>query len=141
MPTRGSPLASSCASGCWASQSISALTSRPSASGESTVTVPPELPNPRLSHVSTLKPALRSAPTPTLPVDLVARGVRVGLPRAAPAVALEDRRRLPALRGGVEGEDDLGAVERCDGGVAGLGGGGRGEDERRGEEEGAHGSR
>ena len=77
MPTRGSPLASSCASGCWASQSISALTSRPSASGESTVTVPPELPNPRLSQVSTLNPALRSAPTPTLPVasSLLASGL------------------------------------------------------------------
>ena len=68
MPTRGSPALSSWASGCCASQSISAETSRPSASGESTVTVPPELPNPRASHVSTLKPALRSAPTPTLPV-------------------------------------------------------------------------
>ena len=68
MPTRGSPAASSCASGCCASQSISAITSRASLSGASTVTVPPELPNPRLSQVSTLKPALRSAPTPTLPV-------------------------------------------------------------------------
>ena len=32
------------------------------------MTVPPELPKPRLSHVRTLKPALRNAPTPTLPV-------------------------------------------------------------------------
>src|SRR4051812_36688139 len=68
MPTRGSPIASSRASGCWASQSISALTSRTSASGESTCTVPPEEPKPRASQVSTLKPALRSGPSPTLPV-------------------------------------------------------------------------
>ncbi len=68
MPTRGSPAASSCASGCFASQSISAITSRASLSGASTVTVPPEFPNPRASQVRTLKPALRSGPTPTLPV-------------------------------------------------------------------------
>jgi hypothetical protein len=76
MPTRGSPAASSLASGCWASQSISADTSRPSASGESTVTVPPLLPKPRESQVRTLKPALRRAPTPTLPVvsSLLASG-------------------------------------------------------------------
>ena len=67
MPTRGSLLRSSLASFCLASQSISALTSRASASGESTSTVPPELPNPRASHVSTLKPALRSGPRPTWP--------------------------------------------------------------------------
>src|SRR4051794_36458912 len=67
MPTRGSPARSSCASGCLATKSISALTSRPSKSLESTSTVPPELPKPRASQVSTLKPALRSAPTPTLP--------------------------------------------------------------------------
>ena len=76
------------------------------------------------SQVRTLKPALRSAPTPTLPVvsSLVASGSVCA--RAAPAVALEDRRRLPAAGRGVEGEHDLGAVEGGDGGVAGLGGGG-----------------
>ena len=46
MPTRGSPAASSCASGCLASQSSSAETSRPSSSGESTVDRPAGLAEP-----------------------------------------------------------------------------------------------
>ena len=77
MPTRGSPAASSSASGWVASQSISADTSRASLSGASTVTVPPEFPKPRESQVRTLKPALRSGPTPTLPVasSLAASGL------------------------------------------------------------------
>ena len=69
MPARGSPGPSSCASGCLATKSSSAWTSRPSLPCQSTVTVPPESPNPRESQVSTLKPALRSAAAPTLPVD------------------------------------------------------------------------
>ena len=67
MPARGSPGASSCCSGWVASQSSSADTSRPSKSLESTSTVPPDSPKPRESHVSTLKPALRSGPRPTWP--------------------------------------------------------------------------
>src|SRR3954451_21973094 len=70
MPTRGSPGLSSLASGCLASQLSSACTSRPSKSLESTSTVPPDCPNPRESQVSTLKPARRSGPVPTLPVRL-----------------------------------------------------------------------
>ena len=67
MPARGSPGASRRASGWVASQSSSACTSRPSKSLESTVTVPPDSPKPRESHVSTLKPAARSAADPTAP--------------------------------------------------------------------------
>ena len=127
MPTRGSPALSSCASGCWASQSISAMTSRASASGESTVTVPPELPKPRLSQVRTLKPALRSAPTPTLPV--VSSLVASGLVSREPPQPWPSRivGAFPPLGDGMEGEDDLRAVEGRDRGVAGVGGG-RGED-------------
>ena len=54
MPSRGSPGLSSAASGCAATQSISPWVSRPSTSGLSTSTVPPDLPNPRGSQVSTL---------------------------------------------------------------------------------------
>ena len=75
------------------------------------MTVPPELPNPRLSQVSTLKPALRSAPTPTLPVasSLLASGlVSREPPQPWPSRIVG---AFAALRGGMEGEDDLGAVE------------------------------
>ena len=54
MPTRGSPALSSWASGCFASQSISADASRASKSGESTATCPPDWPKPRGSQVRTL---------------------------------------------------------------------------------------
>ena len=132
MPTRGSPALSSCASGCCASQSSSACTSRASASGESTVTVPPEFPNPRLSHVRTLKPALRSAPTPTLPV--ASSEAASGLVWREPPQPwpCEDRGCLRPARRGMEGEHDLRPVEGRDRGVAGVRG-------RRGDEQGGEG--
>ena len=112
MPARGSPAASSCCSGCVASQSSSAETSRPSKSLESTSTVPPDSPKPRESHVSTLKPARRSGPRPTWPtgasVALFSSLSRVG----APAVRLEDRRRLLARREAL-GREEAGADRRA----------------------------
>ena len=54
MPARGSPGPSSCASGRVAIQSSSAWTSRPSKSALSTCAVPPDVPKPRGSQVSTL---------------------------------------------------------------------------------------
>ena len=71
---------------------------------------------------------------------LVAGRVRVGLARPAPAVALEDRRRLAASRRRMEREHDLGPVEGRDRGAAGLGGGGGDQSEGEGEGKGAHGS-
>ena len=99
MPARGSLGPSSVASGWSASQSSRACTSRPSLSLESTVTVPPDSPNPRESHVSTLKPALRSGPTPTLPVAslLAASGFFSRLP-AQPWVCRIVGARVPGLQ-------------------------------------------
>ena len=54
MPARGSAVRSSSASGCWATKSRRAWTSRPSWSLLSTVALPVDEPNPRGSQVRTL---------------------------------------------------------------------------------------
>ena len=82
----------------WASQSSSAETSRPSCRRQSTVTVPPESPNPRESQVSTLKPAFRSAADADVAgrLALAASGLRSREPPQP--WAIEDRRRPLAAR-------------------------------------------
>ena len=103
----GRPGLSSCASGCLASQSISALTSRPSASGESTVDRAAGVAEPARVPGQHVEAGLAQRPDADVAGRLVDRGVRVGLARAAPAVGLEDRRRLLAgleAGGGVEGD-------------------------------------
>src|SRR5260370_39586992 len=79
IPTRGSPGASSCASGRVATQSSIAWTSRPSKLGSSISTDPPDSPNPRGSQVKTLNPSLWSAvmgtdPSTATPVVFVSPG-------------------------------------------------------------------
>ena len=141
MPTRGSPAASSCASGCWREpvdqrRHVARLrVGRVDGDRAAGVAEPARVPR---QHVEA---GLAQRADADVAGALVAGRVRVGLARAAPAVALEDRRRLAAARRGMEGEHDLRAVEGRDRGVAGLGGGG-GDQERaaRAKAKGAHGS-
>ena len=142
MPTRGSFGPSSRASGWSASQSSSAFTSRPSKSLESTVTVPPDSPKPRESQVSTLNPALRSGPTPTLPVaSLVAASAFFSRLPAHPWVCRIVAADSPGLQTGraMQGDVDRGAVERAHDGIAGDGRRRAREHERCGQDEGASG--
>ena len=126
MPTRGSPRLVEPRLGLLGEP----VEQRPARRGprspcESTCTVPPDSPNPRESQVSTLKPARRSGPVPTLPVAFEDALSGFCVAAAAPAVRLQDRRRpLPAGLRGVEADVDLRAVERGDDGIAS--GGGRG---------------
>src|SRR3954454_4822319 len=61
---------SSCASGCLATKSSRACTSRPSYRGSSISTVPPDCPKPRGSQVSTLEPCWMKLEIPGTPKAL-----------------------------------------------------------------------
>ena len=60
-----------------------ACTSRPSKSGESAITWPPDCPKPRASQVSTLKPAAAQRAQAHLPEQLLRGGVGVAVARSS----------------------------------------------------------